>query len=138
MEHAVPSKNFQRENGTTFSEVPLFPEIFQWNKPKNHVPFTTQPEFPESLGKWKTPPGNSFSCSAKMASATDLQDTEDRPVPSSIARDRSLQSTSSFNEQQDCALVDYIQASVMAQYNKRLALATAYSAYSILKRKRFI
>ena len=28
---------------------------FQWNKPKNHVPFTTQPEFPESLGKWKTP-----------------------------------------------------------------------------------
>ena len=55
MEHAVPSENFQRENGTTFSEVPLFPEIFQWNKPKNHVPFTTQPEFPESLGKWKTP-----------------------------------------------------------------------------------
>ena len=35
--------------------------------------------------------GNSFSCSAKMASATNLQD---RPVPSSIARDRSLQSTS--------------------------------------------
>ena len=34
---------------------------------------------------------NSFSCSAKMASATNLQD---RPVPSSIARDRSLQSTS--------------------------------------------
>ena len=25
----------------------------------------------------------------------------------------------SFNEQQDCALVDYIQASVMAKYNKR-------------------
>ena len=25
----------------------------------------------------------------------------------------------SFNEQQDCALVDYIQASVTAQYNKR-------------------
>ena len=45
MEHAVPS----------FSEVPLFPEIFQWNEPKKHVPFTTQPEFPESLGKWKTP-----------------------------------------------------------------------------------
>ena len=33
----------------------------------------------------------SFSCSAKMASATNLQE---RPVPSSIARDRSLQSTS--------------------------------------------
>ena len=55
MEHAVPSENFQRENGTTFSEVPLFPEIFQWNKPKNHVPFTTRPEFSESFGKWKTP-----------------------------------------------------------------------------------
>ena len=55
MEHAVPSENFQRENGTTFSEVPLFPEIFQWNKPKNHVLFTTRPEFPESFGKWKTP-----------------------------------------------------------------------------------
>ena len=35
-------------------EVPLFPEIFQWNKPKNHVPFTSRPEFPETLGKWKT------------------------------------------------------------------------------------
>ena len=58
MEHAVPSENFERENGTTFSEVPLFPEIFQWSKPKNHVPFTTQPKFPESLGKWKTPLGS--------------------------------------------------------------------------------
>ena len=47
MEHGVPSENFQRENGTTFSKVPFFPEIFQWNKPKNHVPFTTQPEFPD-------------------------------------------------------------------------------------------
>ena len=27
----------------------------------------------------------------------------------------------SFNEQQDCALVDYIQASVMAQYNKPIS-----------------
>ena len=54
-----------------------------------------------------------------LGAQTDLQDTEDRPVPSSIARDRTLQSTSSFNEQQDCILVDYIQASVMAQYNKR-------------------
>lgn len=39
----------------------------------------------EKRHRW--PAGNSFSCSAKMASATDLQDTEDRPVPSSIARD---------------------------------------------------
>ena len=43
----------------------------------------------EKRHRW--PAGYSFSCSAKMASATDLQDTEDRPVPSSIARDRSLQ-----------------------------------------------
>ena len=61
MEHAVASENFQRENGTTFSEVPLFPEIFQWNKPKNHVPFTTRPEFPESFGKWKTPSLSTFT-----------------------------------------------------------------------------
>ena len=50
MEHGVPSE----KNGTTFLEVPFFPEIFQWNEPKNHVPLTTQPEFPESLRKWKT------------------------------------------------------------------------------------
>ena len=57
MEHAVPSENFQRENGTTFSEVQFCSEIFQWNEPKDHVPFTTQPKLPESLklGKWKTP-----------------------------------------------------------------------------------
>ena len=35
----------------------------------------------EKRHRW--PAGNSFSCSAKMALATDLQDTEDRPVPSS-------------------------------------------------------
>ena len=47
----------QRENGTTFSEVQFCPENFQWNEPKTHVKFTTQPKFPESLklGKWKTP-----------------------------------------------------------------------------------
>ena len=35
----------------------------------------------EKRHRW--PASNSFSCLAKMASATDLQDTEDRPVPSS-------------------------------------------------------
>ena len=50
-----PSEGFQRENGTTFSDAPFIPEIFQWNVPKKCVPFTSQPEFPESLGKWKTP-----------------------------------------------------------------------------------
>ena len=55
MEHTFPSESFQRENRTTFSEVPLIPEIFQWNEPKTCVLFTFQPEFPEFLGKWKTP-----------------------------------------------------------------------------------
>ena len=60
MEHGVPSENFLRETGTTFLEVQFFPEIFHWNEPKTHVPFTTQPEFPESLGKWKTPSTTDF------------------------------------------------------------------------------
>ena len=55
MEHKFPLGSFHRENGTTFSGIPFFPEIFQWNEPKNHVPFTTQPEFPEFFSKWKTP-----------------------------------------------------------------------------------
>ena len=49
------TRKFQWENGTTFSVVQFFMEIFQWNEPKKHVPFTTQPEFPESLGKCKMP-----------------------------------------------------------------------------------
>ena len=54
--HLNSNRNFRNlwHNGK-HPQVPLFPEIFQWNKPKNHVPFTTQPEFPESLSKWKTP-----------------------------------------------------------------------------------
>ena len=55
MEHKFPLGGFHRENGTTFSVIPCFPEIFQWNEPKYHVPFTTQPDFPEFFGKWKTP-----------------------------------------------------------------------------------
>ena len=55
MEHKFPLGSFHQENGTTFSGIPFFPEIFQSNEPKNHVPFTTEPEFPESFGKWKTP-----------------------------------------------------------------------------------
>ena len=40
--------------------------------------------------------------------------------PSSAAAERVFSILkASFNEQQDCALADYIQASVMAQYNKR-------------------
>ena len=62
MEHKFLLGSFHRENGTTFSGIPLFPEIFQWNEPKNHVPFTTQPEFPEFFGKWKTPLEVSKQC----------------------------------------------------------------------------
>ena len=37
---------------TTFSDVPLLPEIFCWNDPKSFVPFTFQPNFPETHCKW--------------------------------------------------------------------------------------
>jgi len=46
--------SYHRENGTTFSAIPFIPENFQWDEPKIHVPFTSQPEFPEFFGKWKT------------------------------------------------------------------------------------
>ena len=57
-EHKFPSESFQRENRTTFSELPFIPEIFKWNEPKTCVPFTSQLEFPEFLGKWKMPPAS--------------------------------------------------------------------------------
>jgi len=47
--------SFQRENGTTFSEIPFFPENFQWNELESYIPFTSQPEFPDFFGKWETP-----------------------------------------------------------------------------------
>ena len=62
MEHTFPSESFQRENRTTFSEVPFISEIFQWNEPQTCVPFTSQPEFPEFLGKWKMPTVSNVSC----------------------------------------------------------------------------
>ena len=46
--------SFRRENRTTFSGIPFIPEIFQWNEPKSHVPFSSQPKFTEVFGKWKT------------------------------------------------------------------------------------
>ena len=36
----------------TFSDVPLFPEIFGWNDPKSRAPITFHPDFPENFGKW--------------------------------------------------------------------------------------
>ncbi|MCG8407510.1 MAG: hypothetical protein MI923_20120, partial [Phycisphaerales bacterium] len=46
MEHDIPFGNSNRENGTTFLDFPLFLEIFQWDEPTKHVPFTAEPEIP--------------------------------------------------------------------------------------------
>ena len=55
VERGGQSTRSSLENGTTFSEAPLFLEIFQSDEPKRRVPFTSKPEFPEVFGKWKTP-----------------------------------------------------------------------------------
>ena len=45
-----------RENRTSFSDVPLLPEIFRWNAdPKSLVLFTFQPEFSELFVNGKQP-----------------------------------------------------------------------------------
>ena len=49
MEHDIPFGNFNRENGTTFLDFPLFLGIFQWDEPTKRVPFTAEPEIPEIL-----------------------------------------------------------------------------------------
>ena len=54
MGHKFPLGSFDGENGTTSSGIPFIPENFLWNEPKSHVPFTSQQEFPEFFGKWKT------------------------------------------------------------------------------------
>ena len=55
MEDDIPVGNSNRENGTTFSDFPLFLGIFQWDEPTKRVPFTAEPEIPEILTKWKAP-----------------------------------------------------------------------------------
>ena len=60
MEHDIPLGNSNRENGPTFLDFPLFLGIFQWDEPTKRVPFTTQPEIPEILTKWKAPIPLSF------------------------------------------------------------------------------
>ena len=40
-----------RKNRTTFSDVPLLPEIFCWNDPKSRVTYIVQPDFPETFCK---------------------------------------------------------------------------------------
>ena len=37
MGHEFPCGTFRRENRTTFSDIPLLPEIFLLNDPKNRV-----------------------------------------------------------------------------------------------------
>ena len=54
MEHKFQLESFHRENGTTFSGIPFISGNLQWNEPKSRVSFTSQPEFPEFFGKWKT------------------------------------------------------------------------------------
>ena len=57
---------------------------------------------------------------AQAGEATSSLGYGGKASPSSAAAERVfLILKASFNEQQDCALVNYIQASVMAQYNKR-------------------
>ena len=55
MEHDIPFRNSNRENGTTFLDFLLFLGIFQWDEPTKRVPFTAEPEIPEILTKWKAP-----------------------------------------------------------------------------------
>ena len=48
LEHSVRKK----KNRTTLSDVPLLPEIFHWNDPKSRVPFSFQPNFPDTFCTW--------------------------------------------------------------------------------------
>ena len=52
MEHKFPFGIPDRENGSTFSDVPFISEIFRWDEPKWRVPFTAQPKFPGFFCKW--------------------------------------------------------------------------------------
>ena len=49
MEREFPIGIFRPEKQDTFSDVPLLPETFRWNNRKSHVPFTFQPDFPETF-----------------------------------------------------------------------------------------
>ena len=41
-----------RKNRTTFSDVPLLPDIFRWDNPKSRVPFTFQTDVSETFCKF--------------------------------------------------------------------------------------
>ena len=55
MDHEIPFGNSSQENGPNFLDFPLFVGIFQWGEQTKRVPFTTEPEIPEILTKWKAP-----------------------------------------------------------------------------------
>ena len=73
MEHDIPFGNSNRENGTTFSDFPLFLEIFQWDEPTKRVPFTAEPEIPEILTKWKAPNILQYEWNRKVSSRLSAQ-----------------------------------------------------------------
>ena len=54
LEHSV------YRNSTTFSDVPLLPEIFRWNVQKSRVPFNFQPDFLQSV--WMVNNRSEFHC----------------------------------------------------------------------------
>ena len=53
MGHEFPCRTFRPENRTTFSDIPLFSEIFLLNDSKNHVLSLSSflPEFPQAFCK---------------------------------------------------------------------------------------
>ena len=51
MEHQLRIGIFRPDIQDGFSDVPLLPEIFLWNDQKSRVPFTSQPDFPETFCK---------------------------------------------------------------------------------------
>ena len=66
MEHEFSFAAVVRKNRTTFSGVPLLRGIFRWNDPKSRVPFTFQPDFPETFCKlWTNPFFHANQCEKK-------------------------------------------------------------------------
>ena len=121
---------------------PFCPVTIQWLKPTNALVESLR-AFP-SLDSDTTIDGLKAELPAYLAAAEDVViPTEEKKVewwcgheeqlprwasavkqvllvqPSSATADSISILKASFNEQQNCALVDYLQASVMSQYNKR-------------------
>ena len=52
IEHEFPLGIFRPENRTTFSDVPLLPEIYRWNDPMTNETSSLPPDFPATICKW--------------------------------------------------------------------------------------